>query len=74
MPLLPTDNSAVGQWMAKPFGRVVPFPLSRNGRNVYKAVPESTKPVQPWRPTPGCPNCRRHVLLVIRGVTQLALR
>ena len=30
--------------------------------------------VQGWRPNPGCADSRRHVVLVIRGVTQMASR
>ena len=39
-----------------------------------KTVAKSEKPVQSWRPTPGCPACRRHVLMVLRGVSQSARR
>ena len=30
--------------------------------------------MQGWRPDAGYPDCRKHVLLVIRGATQLARR
>ena len=39
-----------------------------------KTVAKSEKPVQSWRPAPGCPASRRHVLVVLRGVSQLARR
>ena len=40
------------------------------------AIPlvKGSEPVQAWRSTPGCPDCRRHVVFVIRGATQLACR
>ena len=39
-----------------------------------KTTPESGGLVQSWRPAPGCPACRRHVILGIRGLTRLAPR
>ena len=39
-----------------------------------KPLAKGVKPAQGWRPTPGCPNCSRHVVFVVRGVTQLARR
>ena len=48
--------------------------MSRKGCKVSKPGAESGKSVQSWLPTPGRPACRRHVLMVIRGVSQLARR
>ena len=33
-----------------------------------------TANAQDWRPNEGCPECRRHVVLAIRGGAQLAFR
>ena len=41
---------------------------------MFREVPDGVPPAQSWRPNPGCPARKRHVVLVIRGVTQLACR
>ena len=74
VPSLSNDDAAIEQWLAEPFQGTWPFPLSCKGRKVSEPVAESEKPVQSRRPTPGCPACRRRVLMVICGVTQLARR
>ena len=73
-PLSPEGDTAVEQWLAKPFEGAWPFPLSRKGCEVYKTAPGGDEPAQSRRPTPGSSACRRHVLLVFRGVTRLVRR
>ena len=73
-PLLPQNESAAKQWLTEPFDGARPFPLWRKGCKARKPVPASNKSVQSRRPTPSCSECRRNVLLVIREVSQLALR
>ena len=61
-------------WSRDPIAGDWPFPLSCKGCNGSKSLGRSAKAAQGWRPNPGCRDCRRHVVLVIRGVTQLACR
>ena len=73
-PLLSPGPNALERWLREPFGGAWPFPLPCKGRKVAKPPAEVLKPSQGWRPGPGCPDCRRYVVFVIRGVTQLARR
>ena len=73
-PLLSNEPDAVKRPLQPPFERDWPFPCSCKGRRVVKPPVKDSGPVQNWRSAPGCPACRRHVVLVIRGVTQLARR
>ena len=72
--LLHRDELAVEQWLAQSFVGVWPLPLSCEGCKVPREVPECILPAQSGRPSPGCPSCKRHVVLAIRGATQHACR
>ena len=73
-PLLSSEPNAVERRLRQPFEGVWPFPLSCKECKVTKPPAKGPKPSQGWRPNPGCPVCRRHVVFVIRGVTLLACR
>ena len=73
-PLPPSKPGAADCWLRDPFVGDWPFPLSCKGCKAAKPLVEGANSAQGWRATPGCPDCRRHVVLVIRGVTQLACR
>ena len=73
-PFSPNEPDAVERWLQQPFVGDWPFPLSCKGRKVVKPPAKDSVPVQNWRPAPVCPASRRHVVLVIRGVAQLARR
>ena len=72
--MLSSDIDAAGQWLAAPFQGTWPFLLSRKGCKASEPVAYDPKPAQLRRPNPGYPAWRRHVMLVIRGVAQLARR
>ena len=73
-PFSPNGSDAVERWLQQPFAGDWPFPLSCKGREVVKPPAKDSGPVQNRRPAPGRPASRRHVVLVIRGVAQLARR
>ena len=72
-PMLPDVPDAVDLWVDTPWAGEWPFELSRRGCKV-KPGREEKEQVQGWRSDAGRIQRRRHVVLVIRGVTQLACR
>ena len=73
-PLLPSGPNAVERWLDEPFEVKWPPPLSRCGCKSNVSVGHETAATQSWCPNEGFPQCRRHIVLVSRGVTQLACR
>ena len=73
-PLLPSKPNAADCWLRDPFVGNWPFPLSCKGCKALKPLGKGAKSAQGWYTSPGRPDCRRGVVLVIRGVTQLARR
>ena len=73
-PLLPSGPNAVGRWLGEPFEGTWPLLLSSRGCKTMESVGKKAAKAQERRPNEGCPKCRRHVVLVIRGATQLARR
>ena len=73
VPLLPKAPDPANWWVNAPWTGEWPFALSRKG---CKEKPGNEKKgrAQGWRENAGCIECRRHVVLVIRGATQLACR
>ena len=69
--LLPGCPDPVKQWLQTQFEGTWPFLLSRKGCAIKPGKEEAVQ-VQGWCSNAGCPDCRRHVVLVIRGATQLA--
>ena len=73
-PLSSGGPKAVDRWLKQLFVGDWPCPLSCKGREGVSPPGRESKPAQQWCSAPGCPACRRHVVSVIRGVTQLARR
>ena len=73
-PLLPSGPNAVDRRLSEPFEGNWPLPLSCRGCKPTVSAGKETATAQDWRPDAGCPERRRHVQLVIRGVTRLACR
>ena len=73
VPILPDVPDAVDEWLNTPWTGSWPFELSCKGCKV-KPGREGDPHVQGWCTQAGCYECRRHIVLVIRGVTQLACR
>ena len=73
VPLLPDVPDAVDMWMDTPWQGDWPFDISCKGCRC-KPGKEGHEQAHGWCTSAGCLDCRRHVVLVIRGVTQLACR
>ena len=73
-PPLTEEPDAVKRWSQRPFLGERPFLLPCKGGEVARPPAKGAKPVEYWRSAPGCSDCQRRVMLVIRGATQLACR
>ena len=67
-------NYSVEDWLLSPADGVWDFNLSRKGLRPCSPDCELRTPGVTWCDPPGCPARKGHVLLGLRGATQLACR